>query len=310
VLPEEQLARGDDAAAALRRGELPIGAAIAELAALAGTHDPYGQLAALAIGRAIDPLVDDAQRPAWAAWIAAQFRDRLTRRALSTPRSDVAAALRYQIVDLTGAALDPGTVAAARAAIDSTPAGLGAGGLGVIELPVLRIGAGRDADPLFARIVHAATVARDEGLRAEVLVGLGEFPAAFAPRVVDIALAGKLAAMQVWPALDTMLSRGETRTAAWEAIHARLGALLAVLPALQARELIAATAAQCDAAARDEVAADFAPRLAAIRDGKRTLDRALASIDRCIARRAAAGDLAAMLAAAPAPAARPLTPRP
>jgi hypothetical protein len=105
------------------------------------------------------------------------------------------------------------------------------------------------------------------------------------------------------------MARGETRVAAWRAIHARRPGLLAALPPGLARGAIAATALLCDPVSRAEVAADVTPRLAAIPGGKRTLAHALASIDRCIARRAAAGDIAAALAAAPAPANRPLTPR-
>ncbi|HSS01521.1 MAG TPA: M1 family aminopeptidase [Kofleriaceae bacterium] len=307
--PEELLARGDDAAAAVRRGELSIASALVELGALAAGHDAYGQLAALVIAREIDLLVDDAQRPVWAAWIAARFRDRLTRGALSTPKSVLADSLRSRLVALTRPALDSLTVAAARRAIDATPAGLGDGGLGVLEAPVLRIAAGRDPDPLFARILRAAIAARQDWLRVRVLAELGEFPAAFARRVVDVALAGEVPATQVWPALDIMLRRSETRTAAWQAVRARLPQLLGALPAARARDVIAATAWQCNASARAEVAAEFAPRIDSILDGKRALGRALASIDRCIARRAAAGDIAAALASAAAPASRPLTPR-
>jgi alanyl aminopeptidase len=307
--PEELLARGDDAAAALWRGELPIANALVEIGALAAPRDDYAQLAALEIARQLDQLVDDAQRPAWAAWIAARFRDRLTRRALSTSKSELADLVRTSVVGLTRPALDAATVAAARSAIDATPAGLGEGGQGIIDQPVLRIAAGGDPDPLFERIFYAATVARQDWLRVRVLAELGEFPAALTPRVVDIALGGKFTAAQVWPALDTMLRRSETRAAAWQAIRPRLPQLLDALPAASARDVITATAWQCDASARAEIAADFTPRIAAILDGKRTLAHALASIDRCIARRAAAGDIAAALAAAPAPASRPLTPR-
>jgi alanyl aminopeptidase len=305
--PEERLARGDDTAAAVLRGDLPIAGALAEITALAAPRDAYGELAALQVARALDALIDDELRPAWAAWLATRFRARLTPAALGATRSQVASWVRYQVVALTRPALDAATVAAARAAIDQTPDGVG-GGFGVFDAPVLRIAAGRDADPLFARILRAALVANGEGLRERVLDGLGEFPAAYAPRVLDAALDGKLTAVQVWPVLATMLERGETRTAAWQAIHARLPQLLAALPAARARDVAAATSRLCDARARAEVAADFAPVLTTP-DGRRTLKQALARIDHCIARRAAAGDIAAALAAAMPPTGRLSTPR-
>jgi len=93
--------------------------------------------------------------------------------------------------------------------------------------------------------------------------------------------------------------------------------VFAALPAVRRRNLIEAMAALCDATARAEVVADVTPELAAIGDGQRVLDQTLATIDRCIARRAAVGDIAAALAASPvpgaatsAPARRPMTPRP
>jgi cytosol alanyl aminopeptidase len=308
--PEERLARGDDATAAVLRGDLPIAGALAEITALAAPHDVYGDFAALQIARVIDALIDGELRPAWAAWLATRFRARLTPAALSVTRSEVADWVRYQVVALTRPALDGATVAAARAAIDRTPDGLGPDGLAALDRPVLRIAAGgRDADPLFARILRAAAVAKDDGLRERVLGGLGEFPAAYAPRVVDAALDGKLPAAQIWPVLARMMARGETRVAAWQAVHARLPQLLAALPAARARDIAAETRWQCDARVRAEVAADFAPLLTTP-EGKRTLKQALARIDHCIARRAAAGDIAAALAAAAPATGRLWTPRP
>ena len=106
-----------------------------------------------------------------------------------------------------------------------------------------------------------------------------------------------------------MLRRTETRSAAWRAVHARLPQLLGALPAERTRDVADATSSLCDAQARAEVAADFASLLASP-DGKRTLQHVLAAIDHCIARRAAAGDIAAALAAATPPTGRLSTPRP
>jgi hypothetical protein len=95
-------------------------------------------------------------------------------------------------------------------------------------------------------------------------------------------------------------------------MHTRIDPVLGALAA-QTREVIAATGALCDPAARAEVAADFTPRIAALIAGKRAaaraLERALAAIDRCVARRDAAGDIAGALAAAVTPAIGGSTPR-
>ncbi len=290
--PEERLARGDDLAAAVRRGERTLTAALAELTPLARSGDPEGELAALALARAIDPLIDEAQRPAWVAWLGDRFAHRLTRRALAAPRSAVDVMLRRQVLELARDAVDPATRAEARAKLlrrlDRD-----------LDASQLLLAAGPDASALFERWVAAAAARR----AGELLEALGVFPAAFAPRVVEAVLDPRLPGEQAWPALAAMLARPETATAAWRALHARLDAVLAVLSAGRTRDVITATAGLCDPAARAEVTAAFAPMVAPIvgsgdRAGQRALATTLATIDRCLARRAALGDVAAALAAA------------
>jgi alanyl aminopeptidase len=290
--PDERLARGDDAAIAMRRGELPIGAALTELAALAMTRDPYGELAALAIARAVDPFVADPVRPAWTAWLAGRFADRLTPAALTAPTSAIDGVVRREVVELAGAAIGPAALAAVRSAYGRRSGG----GADVM----LRIVAAHDSGALFDRIADAAVTARTADVRDEALDELGAFPGASAPRVLDLLLGQRLPAEQVWPVLAAMLERADATTATWRAIHGRLATLLAALPAARVRDVLAATASLCDRGARAEVVSDFMPRIAAIDDGKRVLGGSLATIDRCVARRAAAGDVAHALAARPA----------
>jgi alanyl aminopeptidase len=299
---DERLSRGDDAALAVRHGELALADALVELTALAITRDPYGGLAALEIARAIDPLVPDPVRPAWAAWLAARFADRLTSAALSAPRSMTDYLVRRQIVPLALGAIAPSALVAAAAATDRRARGPG-------DL-MLQIAAARDPGALFDRIIAAAAAARTEDARGELLDDLGAFPAAFAPRVADLLFDPRFTAAQVWPALVDMLERGDARTAAWRAIHDRFVRLGGALAGAGARDVVAATAGLCEPPARAEVAADFTARLAATGEDRRALGRALAAIDRCIARRAAAGDVASALAATAVPAAGALTPRP
>ncbi|HMG55855.1 MAG TPA: ERAP1-like C-terminal domain-containing protein, partial [Kofleriaceae bacterium] len=300
--PEERLARGDDLAFALRRGELSAAAALAEIAALAGSRDPYDALAALEIARALDRFADPVRR-AWTAWLAGRFAGRLTREPLLQPRSIVELVARGQLVALAGGAIGPDIAAAARARLARWPAG-------ERDPAVLAVAAARDAGGLFDAMVRAAAGARDGAARAAALEELGAFPAVFAPRVVELALDPRFSAERVWPAVAAMLGRGETRAAAWRAIRPRFGPLIAALGPAGARDAIAALGGLCDPAARAELAVAAAPELAAIPDGARTIDRALAAIDRCAGRRAVVGDLAAALAASPAPAPRAPRPRP
>ena len=98
------------------------------------------------------------------------------------------------------------------------------------------------------------------------------------------------------------LGRSETRSEAWRAIHARFAALVAALGSTGSRAVLEAAAALCDRRARDELAADArAAELAATFAGSTQLAGTLATIDRCLVRRAASGDLAAALATAPGP---------
>ncbi|HEU4731605.1 MAG TPA: M1 family aminopeptidase [Kofleriaceae bacterium] len=292
--PDERLTRGDDAELAVRRGELAIPDALAELTTLAATHDPYGQLAALAIAGAIDPLVEDRLRPAWAAWLAPRFADRLSSAALSSPRSAVDHVLRARLVELALGAIDPATLAALRTAL--------AGRFEGRYAARLRLAAARDPGAALDRLVATAAARPDEAsddVRDALLDDLGAVPASLAPRVVDLAADPRFAPAQIWPAVADLLERGDARGATWRTIHDRFGRLAGTLTGGPGRAVLAATAALCDPQVRAEVAADFGPRVAAINDGARVLARALAEIDRCIARRAAAGDLARALAATP-----------
>ncbi|TMQ16641.1 MAG: M1 family metallopeptidase [Deltaproteobacteria bacterium] len=291
--PDEQLARADDVAFAVRRGELAAAEALTELAAFAALREPHATLAALEIAGAIDAMVGDPVRPAWTSWLAGQLGHRMTRDALLAPPRSVAEYIaRAQIVELVRGEIDPDVVAEARARIDRLGDVAG-------DPARLRIAAARDAGALFERLVRAAATVRTGQARDQALEALGDFPAPLAPRVVDVLLDARFPTDRVWPAVATMLARGETRSAAWRALHARFARVLAALPPARARDALEALAGLCDPGARAELAADAAPVVPAAGDARRTLDRTLAVIDRCVARRAMVGDIAAALAAVP-----------
>jgi len=288
MTPEERLARGDDAAIAVRRGELSIDDALDELIRLAATREAYGVLAALEVAGAIDALVGDAVRPAWTAWLAARFADQLTRAALIRPRTIEDGRVRHALVDLVRDRIDPDIAVAARAEYER--------GKPMRDPRLLPVAAARDAEEQFDGVVEAAARSRIDEARDAALDALGAFPAPLAPRVVDALVDGRFPADRVWPALEAMLGRSETRSAAWRAIHARFASVIAALGPVAARDAVAALAVLCEPGARGELAADAATWLGTIDDARRTIDRTLAAIDRCIARRAALGDIAAALA--------------
>jgi hypothetical protein len=290
LTPEERLARGDDAALAVRRGELPVARALAEITALAGAHDPYGALAALEIARAVDAFAGDAVRPAWAAWLAGRFAELLSHPALVRVRSAVEYLAVAQAVELARGAIEPSAAAAARTELERRP---GADR----QRRRIQLTAARDVGALFDDLVRDAATARTAAAR-DVLDDLGAFPAALAPRIVGLLVDRRFPPDRLWPALAEMLARSEARSAAWRALRDRFPAVIEALGRPGARDALGALAALCDATARAELAAAAAPRLATIDDGRRVLDRTLKTIDRCVARRSAAGDLAAALAAA------------
>jgi cytosol alanyl aminopeptidase len=288
---EERRAHGDDVAAGLLHGDLAIGDALAEIAALAALREPNAEIAALSIAYDVDRLVADPVRPAWLGWLAAQFPDRLSPAVLARTKNEGSQAVRARLVWLVAPAVAPATLAAARGAVERKLDGSH-------DWIVVRLAAARDPGPLFEQIVQAAATASPPW-RDHLLGSLGAFPGELAPRLVDVLLDPRFPPGEAWGALATMLHRPDAAGAAWQAIHARFASVLGRLAGRRLRGVLAATHGLCEPRARAEVAAAFAPRIAEIDDGRRALDRALAAIDRCIAWRAAAGDLAQALAAAP-----------
>jgi hypothetical protein len=203
--------------------------------------------------------------------------------------------LRYRLVALVAAGVAPAIRAAARRSLK-----VGIDPHGYFTRVVLA-GAG-DPGAVFDELVQRG--AREPpGTRAETLRQLGHLPGEVAPRVVDRLLASGTSASELWPALAAMLRRPASASAAWRAIDARLARVLGALRDQDVDELIAATGSLCDAGDRTTVATDLAPHAAASDRRRIALARAAAAIDRCIARRAAAGDLsrAFVLPAAGAP---------
>jgi alanyl aminopeptidase len=282
--PAEKLVMVGDLAAAASRGDLAIRDALAELVALSRSGDLYGEYGAVLIARALDAYVDDATRPAWQAWLAKQFAARITPETAFKPPRGYGIEHRAAVLALvTADHLPVATVRRARAVLDAAVAR----GEPVDPLVVLAAGDDRAAfDKLAALAADKKSDARDDAAD-----DLGWFGAAEAEPAA--ALAATLA--HPWAALEPYFERGATRTAAWAALKAHLAEILATASARAAGDVVDTMATLCDATLRAEVATAFAPHVAKIIDGKPRLERALASIDRCVARRAKVTDFAAAL---------------
>jgi alanyl aminopeptidase len=291
--PAEQLAEGQDRAAALARGELTGSAAIGDVRALLATGDPYAELSALAIAAELDALIAEPNLEQWHAWLATRFARRLTRVAVWSAATPIERALRDAVTALVpGERFDATAIRAARRHVDRALAG-GAGRIRAEELALaLALAAPAGGRALFDKVVTAAV--NHPTYRDEWLAGLGAFGPALAPRAVALVFDDAFDPVQAWAAVEGMLARPATRTAAWHAIHARFGELVTALEITDAHLLIDATIGLCDPRARDEATADFIRHLPGLATGQ-AATRAVEAIQRCIDRRRTVGALAGAL---------------
>lgn len=281
----ERLAAGDDLASALERGELPIAAALRELDLLVQQRTPEARLAALEIASVIGPVVADADRPAWWRWLAARFSDQLGVAETFSPKTQLAREQRDALLGNLPAAHYPApTIAAARSSVERA--------LAKGHVPsslALALAAPSGGKALFDRILAKAVSAKAGWLQTAFFEALGSFPPDFAPRVVELVATSKLPTERTWPALATLLARTSTRAVTWRVARPQLPKILGRLAKVQHAGLVGATGSLCDATARAEVATTFADADPAL------LARTLARIDRCLARRAKLGDVAAAI---------------
>ncbi len=273
---DELVARGDDVVAALARGELASPAALAELDALAGKGSP-GRLAAFAIASALDRFVDDARRPAWGAWLGARFA------ATFGATADTDERVREALLDL-GMAPPAAIAKAGRAKLARDVAELGkhpsVDRMLVVLGPDLALGGSLDP-----HVLDGLRRALAKGTREVAFRALAHAPVALAGDLVAIALADP---PEVAPVI-ALIERSATRATAWRALLPRVGELAAKLEPDDLVGLIETVGALCLPGSHAEVEAAFRPVVGIAPDGARTLDHALATIDRCVKRAATAG---------------------
>jgi alanyl aminopeptidase len=281
--PPSRVIVGDDLAATFRRGELPAADAVRELRTLlAGNLET--QLAALALAREIDAVVDDAARPAWSAWLA--------RRVPRPKRIDRASVLGDLVRELSALLLpadrlDKEQQRKARTLADKIIAD--------DRFPDRDLVAAVADRALFDRLIDKARATQDGNKRERWLSLLGELPAAFAaPTAALVDDMAELPVDPIWDALAAYFENPAARVAAWQALHAHLDTFMK-RAAHHGDDMIDAAGLLCDPTSRGEVATAFAPYLARVPAGRSHLDAALAAIDRCIARRGKIGDLAAAI---------------
>jgi len=280
----DKLALATDLSTATARGDLAPADAIAQITELAANRDAYAQYTAVAIAQAIDPLVGDAARERWESWLAQRLAPHLA----GQPRGMIEDRIRGALLDMVAPERWPAaTRARAKAAVDKNLAKK----LAPWESSVM-LAADHAAFAPVAQLARDPKVDADQ--RDAAMLDLSAFGPAEVPDAMTELLA-LLPAHGAWSAFAGYFERATTRAAAWTAVRDHLAELLARMSPAQAGDMLDATATLCTPAARGEVQAAFAPQLVKILDGKPRLDHALLAIDRCIARRAKAGDIAAAL---------------
>jgi len=279
VDPASRIIAGDDLAAAVHRGELPAADAIAQLRVFADSRDPYAQLGAIGLPRPVDDPVDESPPPAWTAFLAARFADRLAyeRRPPGAPESEVVAAL------LTLVPADRFAPALTKRSSELLDRILAAA---TAEMPpgLIALASVHGADKLFDRVVDRALVLRDDDARASWLESLGDLPAAQIPKAVALVVSGELPFDISWLPVARYLSRPATRLAAWKAVRDAVPEIAKRMSFDDHHDVMTAVANLCDTTSRAEVARVFV--------GEKDLAATLSAIDRCIELRARLGDVA------------------
>ena len=292
--PAERLAAGTDIANAVARGDLAPTAAVAELTRLAASSDPYTVLAALAIARALGPLVDETTSARWADYLGARLAAHLGPEAMLAPATPAWSAVRDRILELLPAdRLPAATIARARGDLERALAG-GVATARIAPLEVLGTIAGPSAGhAALVQVLALAARTEDTELREALYAAAG----AFGPDEIATVLAAVTApdGSAAWPALQAYLERPATTVVAWASVRDKLTAVLASLSPAETGELLGTAATLCEARPIALVSVAFEPELGKIPDGRRALERALAVADRCVARRAHAGALATAL---------------
>lgn len=286
-----RIIRGDDAAAALMRGELDARGALALLDLLtAQRSNPYSLLGAVALAKRIDAVVGDQDRARWGERLATRFAPALHRSRKDPPAATelwdqlvgLIPADRYPVAEIKAATAERDELLADMT--DELPADTAA-----LAMP----GAG---DKLYTRIVQRARRSVDHDVQVSWISALGWFGASYIDRTIDLLDDTAIVPTVSWTAVERYLARPSMRDATWRALRPKLPKLVERANAAVDKQMLEAIAQLCDRAQRDDVAEVFGPAAQSSPEVRAELDRALATIDRCIAVRMKLGDFAAALA--------------
>jgi hypothetical protein len=294
LLAPEVLTLATDSAALGRRGDLPIGDALALVAPLAGSPDRLQIQASLEILALLDRRrLPERELPAYGALIRRAYGARA--RALGwSPRpgeTEDERALRRLVVPLVArSGGDPALEREARRLADRFLSGADPT-MGDTTLAAMGVAARVGDRALFDGIAAAAASTPDLARKEQLypLLGLFEDPA-LSREALAIVLAPGSDLRDTLPILPTALWGRRTGPGAWSFLQERWAELT---PRIRNDEIswLAATAAReaCDPDRRTAVEAFLGPRVAAFEGAPQSLRVGLEEADACIAARARNG---------------------
>ncbi len=298
--PPERLALATDASLLARRGDLPVGRALALVAPLARSGDRLQVEASVDLAGLVDPdHLEDRDRPGWRSFVRRTWGSRAAALGWSPGPGELeeSRALRSRLLPFVAdQGEDPALLAGARAVAEGflshVPAAAGAGA-GASPPPdvawaALGVAARRGDAAFFEAIDAAARRSPDPTERRRLVALLGRFEdAALARRALAAAVAPDVDLRDTLPVLEAALGGRRTRGTAFAFLQKRWDDLLPRLRSDEAARLLATAASgACDRPARYAAAAALGPRAATVPGAVPALRVALDAADACIEARA------------------------
>ena len=154
--------------------------------------------------------------------------------------------------------------------------------------PMLKAAAVAGDRALFERFLAQAKTTQDRRERGFLLSALGHFrDPQIAPAALLVTLSGDFESRDSIAVLQAAMANDATRRLAFDFMQQNYAALEAALPREFTARFPLWASDFCTAAARNDMAAFFAPRMAKVEGGPRNLAQALERVDLCLAFKAA-----------------------
>lgn len=292
----EAITLADSTAAAFDAGRLPFAGLYKAAAALAEHPD---RTTAVSLGTRLRSLHDRVATPAERVLLeralVSLYGPRLTRLGYDATPGRYAAQsageqlLRRELLSLVGLTGRDAQVRGALAALAQRSAADPAAVEALLRWRVWAVGLQEHGAPLFAPL-KGLTRSADAQVRQDAGAALGYAPAPLAPEALALALDPNLSLGSAYGIVFTQMREPGTREGAWTWLAAHRDALLARTPDFAQTAFAGLGDDLCSAAQRASFNTVLGGKLRGLNGGQIAVDRALESIDDCVALRAWLGD--------------------